>query len=366
MRVDPEFDWPLLERLCAAQGLSGLEDPIARLLADELRPVVDSVEVDRVGNVIARLAGADPAAPTLMIYSHIDQVGFRVKRVRPDGLLTVNRSGGGLAKSAAGSRVQVGRFDGGEPLIGVVGLKSDHLTSAAEAARAPMVADLYIDLGAESAEEVKALGVRVGCPVTYTGPLMKLPGAHRFTGPSLDDRIGCALMVLLARRWHADRATLPINLAIVGVTREEITCRGLRYPARCIAPDLAVGIDCTVCYDTPDTERLADVSLGGGPVVPDFISAPGLNAWSANPKMYRRLIELAEKHGIAHQLDSLADTILLDAQILPEEGIPSAIVYIPNRSTHSAVEVADMRDVMGAWALLDHFVAALPMDTSRG
>lgn len=366
MHVCQPFDWLLLERLCAAQGLSGLEDPIARLLADELRPVVDHVTIDRVGNVVARLAAGDADAPTLMIYSHIDQVGFRVKRVRPDGLLTVSRSGGGLAKSAAGSRVQVGRFDGGSPLVGVVGLKSDHLTTAAEAARAPTTADLYIDLGAESADEVKALGVRVGCSVTYCGDLLKLPGAHRFTGPSLDDRIGCALMVLLARKWHSDRSTLPVHLAFIGVTREEVSCRGLRYPARCVAPDLALGIDCTVCYDTPDTDRVADVSLGGGPVVPDFISAQGLNAWSANPKMYRRLIALAEEHGVPHQLDSLADTILFDAQILPEEGIPSAIVYIPNRCTHSAVEVADMRDVMGAWSLVDHFIAALPMDTSRG
>ena len=48
---------------------------------------------DRLGNLIATLAG-DEAAPSVMLFAHMDQLGFIVRKIEANGLVRVERLGG--------------------------------------------------------------------------------------------------------------------------------------------------------------------------------------------------------------------------------------------------------------------------------
>jgi endoglucanase len=76
--------------------------------------------------------------------------------------------------------------------------------------------------------------------------------------------------------------------------------------------------------------------------------------------MKRLLIETAEAEGIPYQL-VVHDRSTTDASAIHLEsgGIPTGIVTIPRRYSHSPVEVADMRDVTATLELLEAVVARL-------
>ena len=56
-----------LERLCACTAPSGFEAPAAAVAAELLRPLVDEVSVDRMGNVLGVRRCGKEGAPRLLL-----------------------------------------------------------------------------------------------------------------------------------------------------------------------------------------------------------------------------------------------------------------------------------------------------------
>ena len=83
----------VLQQLCALTGPSGFEGPVARAAADLLRPWVDEVEVDRMGNVLGVRRCGRKGAPRLLLDAHLDEIGFLVTGHR-DGFLRFVPLGG--------------------------------------------------------------------------------------------------------------------------------------------------------------------------------------------------------------------------------------------------------------------------------
>lgn len=341
-----------LRDLVALTGPSGSEEDVIRAVHRAALPLADRAEVDAFGNVVAVREAADPDARRLILAAHLDEVGFRVRGVTPGGFLRLEKVGGTDDRILLAQRVQV-RTAGG-PLLGVIGTKSAHLLTDADRSRVVPQTELYVDVGARSAEEAAGMGVRVGDPVGFVGELTELGrGSGRFVAHALDDRAGAAVLLALLERYRDEPP--PVTLIVAFTTQEEVGLRGAAAVARAHTADVALALDMTAADDTPEFAA-PHLRLGGGPTVKvmDFSTL-------SHPAVRRGLEAAAQARGLSLQPELLRG-IGTDAGALQHagRGIPAGAVSVANRYTHSPVEVLDLADLTGALELLDGFVCGLP------
>ena len=74
-------------------GLSGHEGRVRHHLRQQLTALGIASATDRQGNLIATIEGSG-AAPKVMLFAHMDQLGFVVRKIEADGFLRVERLGG--------------------------------------------------------------------------------------------------------------------------------------------------------------------------------------------------------------------------------------------------------------------------------
>ena len=132
------------EQLCLIPGLSGYEDPVREYISDQFPDAGIQRHVDAPGNLILTVPGADPAAPKVMIFAHIDQMGLIVRRVDDDGYLRVERVGGVPERVLPGLNMIVIN-DRGQSIPCVVGTKAHHATPPEEKGQVLGVDKLFFD-----------------------------------------------------------------------------------------------------------------------------------------------------------------------------------------------------------------------------
>ena len=71
----------ILEKLSNANGVTGREEQVRDLLAEYLKPYVDEISEDRLGNLIAFKRGKKDS-PTVMIAAHMDEIGLMIKNIK--------------------------------------------------------------------------------------------------------------------------------------------------------------------------------------------------------------------------------------------------------------------------------------------
>ncbi len=324
---------------------SGYEREMAYLLAEKLRPFCEEVTLDRVGNVIGRIPGKRGGdCPRLMIFAHMDQLGFIVRCIDKDGSIRVDRLGGIPEKVLPGLQLSV-RSEDGKWHPGVFGTKSHHAASPEEKYRVDPVTSLCVDIGASSREEVQALGIEIGCPIIYKPAFEQLSGT-RVTGTAVDNRGGCVALVAIAEQLCAGRQDCDVY--IVGTVWEEFNLRGAMMAARSVKPDMAVMMDVTLAGDTPDLASRYDDSLGGGACVSlySFHGRGTLNGTLPHEPMFRLCKQAAAENGLPLQRFA-ALGIVTDAAYLQleQQGVACLETGFPARYTHTPVEVCDTRDL---------------------
>lgn len=325
---------PLLETLTAIPGPAGYEDAIGRALAERLAPLAAEVRLDALGNVIARLEGPSDAT-RVAVLAHMDTVGFAVKTISPDGVLRVVAVGGVNLKALPGAGVRLG------DMPGVIGVRSQHQArSGDEIVRED---DLYVQVAPEAVAQIN-----VTTPVTYAPQCLRL-GEALFAAPYLDNRAGCAALIALAERLAG--ASLPHQVTLIGTVQEETTCAGALAALRAVGPDVALFVDGTLSYDTPETRGQGAVILGGGPVLTSFLYVSGLNGWHAHPGLRDHLLRLATEGALPVQQDAIRG-LISDARAATWLGIPSAVIGLPLRGKHAPLEIMHLDDLTHAVDLL--------------
>jgi putative aminopeptidase FrvX len=343
-----------LSKLMTIPGLSGHEDRVRRHIRARLEELGIASRSDRMGNLVATLEG-DPAAPSVMLFTHMDQLGFVVRKIELDGLVRVERVGG-VPERALPSQGVLLCLGEGRDLTGVIANKSHHATTADEKYRVVPYAELYIDTGLSSAEAVVAAGVMVGTPVVYLPRVLEL-AEDRVAGTSVDDRAGCAVLLELAGQLKQRKHGPTVHL--VFSVQEEFNLRGALPAAQKLQPDVAIQLDLVLATDTPDMEARSDVKLGGGPTISlfSFHGRGTLNGVIPHPAMVRVFEEAARAESLPVQrsahIGALTDLSYVQ---LVGEGVASIDVGFPIRYSHSSLEVCDLNDLEGLARLV---VAAL-------
>lgn len=347
------------ERLCGIPGLSGAEDPVSAAIADALGPLASDQHVDALGNLTVTVPGTDPGAPKIMIFAHTDQLGLVVRRIEPDGFLRVERLGGVPERVLPGLEIVVTNARG-EHVPGVVCVKAHHATPPEEKGVVLTADRLRLDIGAESAVAVRALGIEIGSPVTYR-PRFQRIGPNRICGTALDDRAGCAVLMDLVRA--VSERPVPATLQAVFTVQEEFNLRGAMVAAHRLRPDAAVSIDIMVASDTPDLAERGELRLGGGPALGlySFHGRGTLNGTLAHPAWVRHLERVGASAGLALQRSAHTGALTDSSYVqLVGDGIPSVDVGYATRYTHTPIEMCDLRDLVGLTAWLHAALAAMP------
>jgi putative aminopeptidase len=341
----------LLTELMLIPGLSGHEERVAGAIRGHLDGLGLTHRTDRLGNVTCTIPG-DPAAPSVLVFTHMDQLGFIVRKIEADGLIRLERLGGVPERALAAQAVVLCTPQGDLP--GVIANKSHHATGPDEKYRVTPYAELYVDAGFSNQDGALAAGVNVGTPVVYMPRAFDLAGG-RMAGTSIDDRAGCAVLLALAQRLAA-RAGGP-TVHLVWSVQEEFNLRGVLPAATAAAPDIALQIDLLLACDTPDMAARGDVALGGGPGISlySFHGRGTLNGVIPHPALVRLMEETAQAEGLPLQRSAHtgALTDLSYIQFMGAEGVACLDVGFPLRYTHSALEVVDLADLSALINLLE-------------
>jgi len=325
-----------LERYINNPSPTGFEVEGQKLWLQYIKPFVDRVQVDTYGSVYGVI---NPKADfKVVIEAHADEISWFVSYITENGHIHVKRNGGSDHIIAPSKRVNIHTKKG--MVKAVFGWPAIHTRRDGSKEETPNLKNISLDVGAKNKAEVEAMGIHVGCVVTYEDEFMTLNDRY-FVGRALDNRIGGFMIAEVARLIKQNKKRLNFGLYIANCVQEEVGLRGAEMLAQSLKPDVAIITD--VCHDTstPMINRVleGDTVCGKGPVL------------TYGPAVHNKLLGLvfdtAEECKIAVQRDAASrstgtDT---DAFAYANGGIPSALISLPLRYMHTTVEMAEIKDV---------------------
>lgn len=317
----------------------GFEEPVLLAARDDLAACCERVEIDMRGNLYAHQSGTDSEAPRVMITAHADEIGFLVTSVIEGGFLRFTKLGFPTDTVLPGQRVRI-HVDG-ESIEGVIGVKPAHILSSEEARQVPSLSDLYIDIGAESAEQATSWGIEAGTPITFVGELVQTRNKNRCFGKCVDNRAGIVALLEIAERLRDQPCAASVVYVIA--VEEEIGLRGAEVAAKHVQPDVLFVLDTVPSGGTPDLRPdVLPWDIGKGALL-KVREVKGLSTQRPLRELVRAV---ADEHNIPYQwiVDTAGITDATSAQQASGD-VAAMVIGIARRYAHSAAEMFDLRDV---------------------
>lgn len=333
-----------LKRFMLTPAPSGYEKEMAYGFKDIMLAYTNNIEIDNTGNVIAFFEGRDRSAPKVMIYAHMDQLGFMVRKIEGNGYIQVDRLGGIPEKVLPGLNIVIRNIKG-EYIPAVFGMKSHHATLPEEKYKVDQVTSLFLDIGARSKDEVFKAGIRPGCPAIYE-PVFRRLCSDLVSGTAVDNRGGVAALTGIASILAKEKPMSDVY--VVGTVWEEFNLRGAIMAARAIKPDIAICLDVVLSGDTPDLSSKYDISLGRGPAVMmySFHGRGTLNGTIPHEGLVKKAHAAADSCGIKLQIFSSLGLLTDSAYVqLENSGAACLEMGFPARYTHTPVEICSCKDI---------------------
>ncbi|WP_163655719.1 M42 family metallopeptidase [Listeria sp. PSOL-1] len=343
-----------LKTLTGLNGGSGQEQHVIREILTLLKSNADEIEVDVLGNIIARKNGYQNGKK-MLVMSHMDEVGLVVKNILDSGFILFDKVGGVPEPLLQGRKVSVGK--GAIP--GVIGSKPGHLQTSEELKKVKTVEECYIDVGAFSKQEVLDMGIDIGDQIIWQSDFMEFKNPDLISTKSIDDRVGCTVLLELFKNLKREDFTGQF-IGIFSV-REEVGLYGaLSVQEKCQA-DLAIVLDTIPAGDTPDVDSVKElpVALGKGPVLSITDGVQGQFFSNFHPAIKKLVTDLAQTKNIA-----LQKAVILSGGYTTDNSrlayvnnqMATATIAIPRRYSHSPIETAHMDDIVNTYLLL-HSIA---------
>jgi putative aminopeptidase FrvX len=328
----------LLHRLTAVHGIAGFEHEVRAVVDSEIRPLVDDVRTDRLGNLIATKHGT--GGPIVLVAAHMDEIGFLVRHVDARGFLRLQPLGSFDPRVLLAQRVLV-HPSGGDPIPGIIETTVDSLHFRLPQEPRLEMKDLFVDVGPAASR------AEIGDMVTLDRGLAV--SGDRIVSRALDDRLGLLVMIEALRQVREQGATI----VAVATTQEEVGSRGAMTAGFDIDPDICIALDLTIANDIPGAEPDQEVTrLGDGPAIKVMDTSQ-----VSHPGIVRHLRDLAGEHGIPYQLEVLNHGGT-DASLVQRlrAGVAVATISIPARYIHTVNETASISDADLATTLLARYL----------
>ncbi len=331
------FDTELLRRLCEADGVSGFEDNVRALIADEIKDFCDELYSDALGNLIGVRYGKS-REKKIMLCAHMDEVGFCIKHVNDDGTLLFDAVGI-MSHVLPSKRVKIGK-DG---ICGVIGSAPVHLSGAKQDLK---ISDLYIDVGARDRKDAEEL---FGQYAVFDSDFCFF-GNGLVKSKALDDRVGCAVMCMLAKQKPE------YDTYFVFTVGEEVGGVGAGAATVRINPDVCLILEGTTASDIyPNTGADKVCCVGSGPVCP-FMDAGTLY----DKELYNFITQLAFENSIPCQTKTrVAGGTDASRVQKSASGVRVAAISLPCRYIHTSASVASIADMESMYKLAELTVAKI-------
>lgn len=325
----------LLQKLVNALGPSGNESTVRNIIMTEIKKHVNSVQIDKMGNLICHKKGK---GPKVMLAAHMDEIGLMTRNILDNGRIRFVAVGGIEPTTLIAQRVSIVNSDNKVVCTGVITHLDLH--EGLETQEDLKISDLYVDCGLTK-KELEKLKVTTGCFMIPKNDFSFLGNTKIISGKSLDNRVGCYVLLKLAQKLK----DAPADIYFVFTVQEEIGLYGAQTSVYTINPDWAVAVDTT---SAEDGEEPYFSELGKGPCITlmdvEIISNRCLND---------HILSLAKKNNINIQqkVEQFGTT---DAAklMLSRGGVPATTVSVALRNIHSTVTIAHTDDIKDAINLL--------------
>ncbi len=347
----------LLRELTEAHGVSGYEWGVREIIRRHLQNIT-VIEQDRLGSIVCKKAG-ESETPRIMLAGHMDEIGFIVKLVTEEGFIRFSPLGGWWGHVMLAQRVVIKTRQGDVP--GLIGSKPPHILSDEERKKILEPKDMYIDVGATSADEVKALDIRPGDPIIPVFPFTISGTGKTYLAKAFDDRVGCGVFIDVIKKLAGEKH--PNTVYGVGTVQEEVGIRGARTSSWVVEPDVGLTMETGIAGDVPDVKKEdAQAKLGKGPiiVIRDGSMIPNL-------RLRDLFVETAEKLQIPYQFDLLDRGGTDSGAIhLHRQGVPNLVIAVPTRHIHSHAGIIHRDDYDRTVQLVSAVIGKLDSDTVAG
>ena len=314
---------------------TGYESPGQKLWMDYLKPYVDTFITDVYGTAVGVI---NPDADyRVVIEGHSDEISWYVNYITDNGFIYVIRNGGSDHQIAPSKWVNIHTKKG--IVKGVFGWPAIHTRKNGKE-ETPKLDNIFIDIGAKDKKEVEALGVHVGCVITYPDAFHIL-NKNKYVCRAIDNRAGGFMIAQVARLLHENNIKLPFGLYITNSVQEEVGLRGAEMITQTLKPNVALVTD--VCHDTTtpmiNKKQEGHTEIGKGPVIS---YAPAVHNL-----LRERIISTAEEKKIPFQrlASSRYTGTDTDAFAYSNGGVTSALISLPLRYMHTTVEMIHKDDM---------------------
>jgi tetrahedral aminopeptidase len=328
---------------------TGFESSGQQIWLDYLKPYVSEYITDVYGTAVGIIN--PKGAYKVVIEGHADEISWFVSYITEEGYIYVKRNGGSDHQIAPSMRVNIHTDNG--IVKGIFGWPAIHVRDAAKE-EAPSLKNIFIDIGAESKKEVEAMGVHVGCVITFEAELMEM-NKRWLVGRALDNRMGGYMIAEVARRLFENKKKLPFCLYVVNSVQEEIGLRGAEMISRRLKPDLAICTDVTHDTQSPmyNKKETGNLKCGNGPVL---CYGPAVQN-----NVLKMIIDTAQKRKIPFQRQAVSRSTGTDTDSFAysAEGVASGLISLPLKYMHTTVEMVHKEDVENVINLMYEFLLQL-------
>ena len=323
-----------LQKIADAPGPSGFEEPIRKVMVDYMKPLSSSLRYDGMGSIIATQGST---GPRVMVDAHMDELGGMIRRITPNGFLTMQMLGGWLDQALVDQRWVIIGANGA--VHAVTGIRDIHVVPPEERTRVFSRDQLYLDIGAKNEAEVRAMGISPGDPVVPDSPFTVLNGTENYLAKAWDDRVGCAVVIEAMRRLQTQPHPNQIFWTIT--TQEEVGLRGAHTAADVVKPDIGIALEGGITGDVfGGHAEETQARLGAG---------PGIFLYDSSALPNRKLVAFTKETAAAKAIPLQTDLVQCYGDDSAEQqiavgGVPTVNLVVPIRYTHAHNGIMNRKD----------------------
>jgi putative aminopeptidase FrvX len=346
-----------LKEITEANGVSGYEGEVRKIVARELKPLVDELHFDKMGSVLGVKKGT-AANPRVMVVGHLDEIGFMVKEITPDGYIKFLPLGGWWGHVALGQRMRIITSKG--PVIGVVGSRPPHILEPKDREKVMEIREMFIDVGVQEKFDVKKkLGIKLGDPIIPDSQFTVMGNPDLYMSKAFDNRAACSIVIDVARELK--KIKHPNTYLGAASTQEEVGTRGAATLGYMADPDVCIVVDTGIALDVPPESVKKAERLGGGVSVLmyDAVMIP-------NIKLRDLVASTAERLKIKYHLTTMERGGTDGGRIhISRLGVPAVVVGPPVRYIHSHNSIMSRTDYNSTVKLVVELIKRLDQKTVK-
>lgn len=320
------MDLETLKKLSLAYGPSGNEEEVLSIIKRKIKPYVDKIYTDKYGNLICYKKGK---GPKVLLVAHMDEIGLMIKGIDPIGNIFCSAIGGIDSENMIGERVKIKTKKGF--IHGVI--TTPTISNNELPTKIADIKDLIVDTGLTRSQLVN-LGVQPGGYLNLERYFITLGSKEYVCGKALDDRVGCAILIELAKKIKSAKQ----EVYFVFTVQEEVGLYGAKTSIYGLDPEYAIIVDVTTADDKSSQPTKF---LGGGPCLTikdaDMLSNKCVDEW---------IKKAAKRKKISLQLD-ISDEGTTDALTISisKGGIPTTVLGVAIRNLHTTIGIAHTKDI---------------------